>query len=400
LGRETFGQFGMIQSTVVAFGVFAGMGLGLTATKYVAELRLANPERTGRIIALSTAVALGTAATASMALFTLAPWLAASTLNDVQLATELRIAAGALFLNALNGTQTGVLAGFEAFRPIAIVNLIRGGLTFPLSVAGVLLWNLRGAVVALIAAAALGWILNHIAIHIECGRNRIPVRWEGFWSDRAILWKFSLPAFLGGAMTSPAIWTASSILVNQPRGYAEMGIFSAANQWRAAVAFLPALLSQPLLSMLSNTGAEDLRTFRRLLRANLLLTFGLSTVIATPIALCSPLIMKAYGRAFLIGTPVLILLVAATVVNSTASVIGQAIASLDRMWWGFGLNSVWALVLLGSATQLVPRYGAVGLAAAFLAAYAIHAITVSVYTRKQLGNSKVYSPPAVSGVFP
>jgi O-antigen/teichoic acid export membrane protein len=179
-----------------------------------------------------------------------------------------------------------------------------------------------------------------------------------------------------------------------------MGIFSAANQWRTAVAFLPALLSQPLLSMLSNTGAGDLRTFRKLLRANLLLSFGLSTMIAAPIVLCSTLIMKAYGRAFLIGTPVLILLVLATVVNSTASVIGQAIASLDRMWWGFSLNSVWALVLLGSATQLVPRYGAVGLAAAFLAAYAVHAVTVSIYTRKQLGNRKDYSPPALSGVFP
>ena len=132
------------------FGVFAGMGLGLTATKYVAELRVTNPHRAGRIIALSTAVALGTATTAAVALFAAAPWLAASTLNAPNLSAELRIATGVLFLNALNGTQTGVLAGLEAFRTIARVNLIRGVLTFPLAVAGVLLWNLRGAVAALV----------------------------------------------------------------------------------------------------------------------------------------------------------------------------------------------------------------------------------------------------------
>ncbi len=397
LGREQFGEYGMIQSTVGMFGVFAGMGLGLTATKYVAELRVTNPERAGRIIALSTAIALGTATIAVVALLGVAPWLAASTLNAPHLSAELRIAAGVLFLNALNGTQTGVLAGFEAFRSIARVNLVRGVLTFPLAVTSVLVWHLRGAVVALIAAAAVGWVLNHIAIHAECRRNKVAVRWQRSWSDRAILWKFSLPAFLGGTMISPAIWAASSILVNQPHGYAEMGVFSAANQWRTAVAFLPSLFSQPLLSMLSNVGVGHLRSFRKLVRANLLLSFGLSVLIAAPIVLCSSWIMKAYGRGFLVGRPVLILLVLVAVIDSTAAVIGQAIASLDRMWWAFILNSVWAFVLVSSAALLVPRYGALGLAGAFLASYAVHALTVSTYVQVHFANRSVRSLRAVCG---
>ena len=381
LGREQFGEYGIIQSTVGMFGVFAGMGLGLTATKYVAELRVTNPHRAGRIIALSTAVALGTATTAAVALFAAAPWLAASTLNAPNLSAELRIATGVLFLNALNGTQTGVLAGLEAFRTIARVNLIRGVLTFPLAVAGVLLWNLRGAVAALVAAAAVGWILNHIAICAECRRNGIAVRWERFWPERTILWKFSLPAVLGGATATPAMWAASSILVNQPHGYAEMGIFSAANQWRNAVAFLPALLSQPLLSMLSNLSVGDSGSFRKLLRANLLLSFGLSLLKAAPIVVRSSWILKAYGGGFVVGRLVLILLVLATVISSTAAVIGQAIASLGRMWWGFNLNTVWALMLLSCAVLLVPRYGALGLATAFLASYLVHALTSALAYR-------------------
>ena len=54
-------------------------------------------------------------------------------------------------------------------------------------------------------------------------------------------------------------------------------------------------------------------------------------------------------------------------ISSTAAVIGQAIASLGKMWWGFILNSVWALALLLGAALLVPNYGALGLAGAFLA---------------------------------
>lgn len=39
LGVEAFGELGAVQSTIGMFAVFAGFGLGLTATKYVAQLR-------------------------------------------------------------------------------------------------------------------------------------------------------------------------------------------------------------------------------------------------------------------------------------------------------------------------------------------------------------------------
>ncbi|MCG6537882.1 MAG: oligosaccharide flippase family protein, partial [Syntrophales bacterium LBB04] len=57
LGKEGFGEFGMIISTVGAFGIFAGLGLGLTATKFVAEYRATDPARVARILGLSFQVA-------------------------------------------------------------------------------------------------------------------------------------------------------------------------------------------------------------------------------------------------------------------------------------------------------------------------------------------------------
>jgi len=53
LGKTGFGELGMIRTTVGMFGVFAGFGLGLTATKHVAEFRRSDPDRAGRIIGLS-----------------------------------------------------------------------------------------------------------------------------------------------------------------------------------------------------------------------------------------------------------------------------------------------------------------------------------------------------------
>jgi O-antigen/teichoic acid export membrane protein len=53
LRKTAYGELGMIQSTVGMLGTFAGFGLGLTATKHVAEYRRTDPERAGRIIGLS-----------------------------------------------------------------------------------------------------------------------------------------------------------------------------------------------------------------------------------------------------------------------------------------------------------------------------------------------------------
>jgi O-antigen/teichoic acid export membrane protein len=50
LGQAAFGGFGMIRSTVMTFGILAGTGLGIAATKLVAEHRTSDPVRGGGTI--------------------------------------------------------------------------------------------------------------------------------------------------------------------------------------------------------------------------------------------------------------------------------------------------------------------------------------------------------------
>ena len=57
LGSRQFGELATIQCVLVTAGSFAGMGLGVTATKMVAELRHRNPVRVGRVLGLCAVVA-------------------------------------------------------------------------------------------------------------------------------------------------------------------------------------------------------------------------------------------------------------------------------------------------------------------------------------------------------
>lgn len=221
LGVVGFGELGIINNTLGTLGLFAGLGLGLTATKHVAEFRYKDPNRAGRIIGLLYVVAIASAGIASVLLFALAPELATAILNAPHLANELRIGCGILFLSTLIGVQTSILSGFESFRLIAGVNLIQGLFKLPLMLAGVWVWGLVGAIGALVLVNALNWILNQLAIQRECDIAGFKVHYDNLSSELPVLWRFSVPAFLSNVMVGPGIWITSVMLVNQAGGYTD-----------------------------------------------------------------------------------------------------------------------------------------------------------------------------------
>jgi O-antigen/teichoic acid export membrane protein len=378
----------MIQSTVGMLGIFAGLGLGVTATKYVAEFRTLDPDRAGRIIALGCAVAIVSGGLLAIGLLACAPLLAAKTLNAPSLAAELRIASILLFFNAFNGAQIGALAGFEAFRAIARINLVRGLIAFPVTVVAVLLGRLPGAVWALAVTAAVTCLLSQVSLRRQCTTIGIYPRLFGGWAERRVLWTFSTPAFLSGALAGPAIWAANTMLVNQPGGYAEMGIYSAASQWRSAIGFIPGVMAQFALPLLSNlNGERDALRYGKALRWNLILTAAAATAVGVPVALGAPQIMGLYGRGFQQGWLVLALSAATAIVSCINGVVGTAILSAGSVWTGFAFNAMWSAVLLGCCYRFIPTHLALGLAASMLAAYVAHTAWQTAYLRYRLSRS-------------
>jgi len=68
LGREIFGEYGMIQSTLLTVSGIAQVATGITATKYVAEYRSTDKEKTGRILGLCSTVTFLTGCVATLLL--------------------------------------------------------------------------------------------------------------------------------------------------------------------------------------------------------------------------------------------------------------------------------------------------------------------------------------------
>jgi O-antigen/teichoic acid export membrane protein len=383
LGREQFGQYGVIIATVGMFSVFAGFGLGATATKYVAEFKYIDPHKAGRIIALSSIFSISTGILASVVLLIFAPLLSTRTLASPNLSGMIQIATGLVLLGAVNGSQMGALAGFAAFQKIAKLNVYNGIITFVAVTTGVLTMGLPGALTGQVVALLLSCILNRVALKSEAKRFGVPLGYAGCAVERDVLIKFSLPAVLSGIMVSPVSWACSAILVNQPNGYAEMGLYSAAVSWQRAILFLPGCIGAIALPMLSELhGTNQRAKYKKTLWLNVLINGGAAFFVFSIMVLFSKMIMKSYGASFESGYMVLILVGLSAVFNSFGAVIGNAIASAGNMWFGFLFNSMWGIAYFTAAFFLVPRYGALGLAYALTIAYFLHFFWQLPYLKK------------------
>lgn len=385
LGSAGYGELGIVQSTVGMFGVFAGFGMGVTSTKHVAEFRDSAPERAGRIIALSSLIAVITGLLMSLLLLVLAPWLASATLSAPGLAPLLQLSSILLLLSAINGAQTGALAGFEAFRAIALVNLLVGLLSFPFVVAGAYWRGINGTIVGLVASMMVNCLANFIALRKVAGRACVPLGYKDCLKEWKVLWSFSLPALLSSIMWGPVNWVCSAMLVNQPNGLTEMGIFNAANQWRTAILYLPSTLGAIVLPLLANLKEEaDQPKYAKVLAYNVALSGGFTLLAAIFVALSAKFIMNCYGSGFATGYGVLTVISFSTVFIAINNVVGQAIASRNKMWIGFAFNFLWAVVLIATSYLFVAKYGALAIGVATIIAYLFHTAWQSMYVKSLL----------------
>ena len=369
------------------FGVLAGFGLGMTATKYVAEYRENDPVYAGNIASFAIQFAIVSGAIFSLVLYLAAPWLASYSLNAPHLSEYLKISALVLFFSAVNGAQTGILAGLEEFKSIAKINFIVGVASF-LSL--VILTNygaLSGAVWALVANVAFGTVINAIVLSKKVAAKgmkiNLLIRGEGV----SVVWKFSLPAALSGMLVGPVNWVCGAFLVNQESGYVEMGLYSIAQQWNAVILFIPGLVGQvvlPLLTNLSSPGNSS-GQYKRVVLFNVLINGLVAVLLVIPILIFAPNIIDFYGRIFEGAIQVLRVTAMTAVLMAINSVVGSALASKGKMWGAFLLNLIWAItILICAKVSSLYNFGALGLAYSALSAYVMHTLWQFVYLRKCL----------------
>jgi len=379
LGPERYGDLGIIQRTTAAFGTFAGIGLGTTVNRYLAELRVTDPERAGRVWGLIDNVALCTSGVIGTIVIIVAPYLCTHALKAPYLSSLFFISVIALVFNTLMGVQNAALAGFEAFKKTAIVMLVRGVINLPAMVLATYYLGLTGAVIGVSVTAFAGFGVGRGVLRSEARKHSVRFRRKGVWRERSIIWNFSLPMFLSGSILISGEWLCEALLFRQVDGDFQMGLYMAAAAWARGIEFLQNTLARPGVSLMANVyWTDSLVRFRKLCLANVGLIAVAAGGIATGVALLAPWIMAAFGSEYEAGVRVLQLVCAMAAARAVSRATSNVLFAVNRVrveWFCSMVRITVQLVLW----ILLSSQGAQGLALAMLGAFVAQLMLQSVY---------------------
>jgi len=372
LGAAPYGAYALVLATSAMLQTFTGFGLPETGARHLAGSHAADPAASGRIVALTALVAavLGTAGAIAAAVS--APWLARAVLSSPELTGPLRLSAALLLFGPVNGAFLGILAGLGRFREIAVVTVLGAAASIPLLWLGARGGGVLGGIAGQVIATVLAAGLSGAAVVRAARATGIPLTLRGVTREWRVLLEYSLPVTLCNALVAPATWATSALVAGQPGGHRELGIFTAANQWRNAIVLVATSAGTVLLPLFSRLhDAGRTRELSRTIWSAFASMAALCAALAALFAALAPTLMSAYGRDFDGAAQVLVVLAATGAVAGALHVVVQAIAGAGRMWLGFFLNLGWAGALVLAAYGL-RAHGARGLAASHLAAYLVY----------------------------
>ena len=374
LGGTAFGELAMIRSTVDLFVVFGSFRLGSTATKYISEYRKTDPARAGAILLLVSLVSLVTCLVTAVACLVLSPWMSEGVLSRADLRPAMTLGALLIFFATFAAIQEVTLAGFEAFKATALLSIFRGCLAIVLCVPLALLWGVTGVIVSLTFESALALGICLAVLWKECARHGVLLRlpWACLLDELPILWRFALPGVMAGLLTTGTMWLGRVILIHGADGYLQLGLFSAANQWRTPMLFLPSVLCRVMLPVVSETYSTGETTeLRTAITANLKIICMTALPICLVIMCLADFIQGLFGHEFRHSGAILRILMPATFLFAVDRVFERVFEGTGRRWTDLALNLGWGVAFCVIALVAVPRWGGVGLSLALLGAYAL-----------------------------
>jgi len=332
LSQEDFGRLGAVQNTTGMFGVLAGFGLGLTATTWIARLQVQDPQRAGRLAGALLSAGCWSSVALAAALACSAAWLAPAAFADDALVGPLAFGAILVPLSVLFGIQGGILVGCEEFAALARCNMAVGLVAVLAMAAGAWLGGLTGAVFGLAAPLAAGCLWARFELRRCLSRAGLICDHRRWWDNWRLLLGFSLPVALASVMVVPVNWFTQSWLARSG-GMEEVAHFTAGNQWRMLLIFVPMqLVSASLPSLAAAHARGDRIGFGRTTFTSLAIAAGPTAALVAFMAMFPAVLLGFYGPSYQTASAALVLLAWSAVPMAANIVFAAALNGAGAAW--------------------------------------------------------------------
>lgn len=338
LGKDIYGEYGFVKTTMFQIAAFSTFGLGYTSTKFIAQYVVENPSNLRSITKSALLISCIASIILSLALFFTAKWVAVF-VGHPQMEQPIKYLGVIVVTRALSTVCSGLISGFKKFYKQGINNIISGVVLLFLAPFLTYKYGLTGSLISLLISQLVLSLLHLILIY-QIYIKLPPAQNEHF---TAKLLNFSIPVAMQELTYAITSW-AIPIIITKYSSLGELGIYSVAAQWNAIILFIPSLLSSVVLSYLSTeiSKGDNSKMFNKLLLVNffcVLLPFFI-------VAICSKWISSLYGPSFSGLHNVITILVFSTVFSVLSQVFQSDMISRGLNWQLFIFRAIRDICLL------------------------------------------------------
>lgn len=341
LGKDIYGEYGVVKTTMFQIAAFSTFGLGYTSTKYIAQYVKENQACLREITKSVLVISLISSFSLSFLLFVFSQKLAVF-VNAPQLEMPFRFLGLIVVTRSMSTVCSGLISGYKKFKEQGIVNISSGLIMLVLSPVLTYYFGLLGSLLSLLLSQ-LFLSLLYVVLLLRLYR-KLPVSdGKKFTTD---IFKFSIPVAMQELTFFLSHWGAT-LLLTKYSSLGEVGIYSATAQWNTVIMFIPLLLSSVVLSYLS--GISEKKAHNSMMYRVLLINFICVLIPFVVVLSCSGWICSMYGPSFEGMQKVLNVFMFCAVLAVLSRVFQNDLISRGKNWMLFvlrGFRDIISLVCL------------------------------------------------------
>lgn len=285
--------------------------------------------------------------------------------------------------SSLNSISEAVLVGLKDFKRIFFNNLTSFLIFLPVSLYLIVELKDSGVLISLISYRCLLFLIN---FHSVNKTKLLKIKSDDIDEKVKMYKKFkglSIPVILSGLLVAPVIGLAFKIVTMQDDGLEKLAYFNIVYQIYLVAIFIPNALNGYFISKFSSRNENDQTNFLKIAKNN----FLFSLVVAFCLFVFQKIFFLIVNNHSVDLVNNYYIMLGTIILFSLNAVFASYWPSVGKAWFGFYMNIIWAVVLLG-VTLIFSTYKiSAALSWAFFIAY-LTLSAVQILSYKVLSHAK------------
>lgn len=372
LSETKYGIYSIINNTVQTFTVFAGAGIGVTLTRYVALYRDKNKALAGIIIKTLLLFNIILSLIVAVCMFIFSVPLSHILSENLDISLYLKITSLTIFFTSFALILQSILQGFEEFKKIACYQVLSNFLMVIFGIVLTFFWGITGTVVTLMILQILMSIFFGIIIKKRVKNDEIVLKFELNDKVKEAIKIVAIPAFLASIFVVPILWI-TNFQFTKFNGYEEFAAFSVCLQWFTILNYLPQQLGQvkPIYTQMYDNG--EIEKLKQVVKKMMKFSICFVSIVAICLVVASPILLSAYGSFYTNYKLPFIIMIISSIFFAIQSQYGSIFQAIGKIWMCLCLNVLWSVVFIFCFIFLF-RLGAIGYTLSYLISYAFYSI--------------------------